>query len=172
MARADKFCRQGRRNRLCAWQVQEHHVFGHESRPDSHTALVRDIFHHSRKSHLSWPWCSHYTSFLLARTPHLSARSLSSLVRLPVCSCWRIPRSCESVWCLRGPLVRECPVRVCACLPCAVHWYDWQRHWQGSRRGLVGVRSGGTQPRVTRRCTTVLSGDSLHLDLKFGGPVT
>jgi len=66
------------------------------------------------------PGCLHcIMSFLFVRTLHLPARTLPSFVCLPVCLCWQIPRACESVWSLRGPLVCECPALVCACLPCA-----------------------------------------------------
>jgi len=56
---------------------------------------------------------------LCASTLHLPARTLPSFACLPASLCWQIPRACERVWCLRGPLVRECPALVCACLPCA-----------------------------------------------------
>ena len=88
-----------------------------------HTALVRAIIHHSLKLHFAWLRCLHCMSFLFARTLHLPALTLCSFACLPAGLCWRIPplllRACESVWCLRGLLVRECPALVCACLPCA-----------------------------------------------------
>jgi len=121
MAQVDTFCSQGRGNRLCAWQVREQlQVFGHEPRLDAHTALVRTISSHSSGSHFAWHGCFQYMSFLFARTLHLLARTLPSFVCLPACLCWQIPRACESVWCLRGPLVRKYPALFCACLPARV----------------------------------------------------
>jgi len=97
------------------------------------SSLVRGIFHHCRGSHFSCgqlcqgtatatrtlPGCLHCMFFLCARTLHLPARTLPSFARLPACLSWQIPRACEHVRCLRGPLVRVCPALVCACLPCA-----------------------------------------------------
>jgi len=120
MARADTFCSQGSGNLLCAWQVREQlQVFGHELHLDAHTALVRAIIHHSSGSHFAWPGWLHCMSFLFARTLHLPARTLPSFVCFPTCLCWQIPRACESVWCLRGPLERKYPALVCVGLPCA-----------------------------------------------------
>ena len=86
MARADTFRSQGRGNRLCAWQEQPQ-VFGYEPRPDTHTALVWAIIHHSRRSHFAWLRCLHCIAFLFARTLHLPARTLPLFLCLPVCLC-------------------------------------------------------------------------------------
>jgi len=63
--------------------------------------------------------CLHCMSFLCARILHLPARTLPSFARLPACLSWQMPRACERVWCLRGPLLRVCPALVCACLASA-----------------------------------------------------
>ena len=137
MARADTFRSQGRGNRLCDWQ-QQPQVFRYWPRPDTHTALVRAIIHHSRGSYLVWFRCLHCMAFLFVRTLHLPARTLPLFLCLPVCLCWLTPRACESVWCLRGSLVRKCPAFVCACLPCAS---TNQQHAQSQRKGAQSPRA-------------------------------
>jgi hypothetical protein len=125
MARADTFCSQGRGNWLCAWQIREQlqvkslatsldlmpKLRSFASGPSS-TILVGPISH-GRGACTACPSCLRVLCTCL-RVP-----CLRLCVCQPACAGRYRARACKSLWCLRGPLVRECPALVCVCLPCA-----------------------------------------------------